>query len=85
MLGRKGHMKKLIFAVIVLSIGYLTLAKADTETVTPKEFAMTVASVPGKLASHISMEIEKTKEYQKNQWFEFKSKMADLKAKFSTQ
>ena len=84
MLGRKGHMKKLIFAVIVLSIGYLTLAKADTETVTPKEFAMTVASV-GKLVSHISMEIEKTKEYQKNQWFEFKSKMADLKAKFSTQ
>ena len=44
-------MKKLILAVIVLSIGYLAMAKAEEiKSVTPKEFVEAVASVPGKVA-----------------------------------
>ena len=39
-------MKKLILAVIVLSIGYFAMAKAEEiKSVTPKEFAEAVASV----------------------------------------
>ena len=76
-------MKKLILAVAVISLAWFGLAKADS--ITPQQFADNLSQVPVKVQSFISSEIEKTKEYQKNQWFEFKSKMADLKAKFSTQ
>ena len=42
-------MRKLIIAVIVLSIGYFAIAKAEeTKSVTPQEFIGAVASVPGK-------------------------------------
>ena len=60
-------MKKLIFAVIVLSIGYFTIAKAEeTKSITPQEFVDTIASVPGKIGEQINKEIEKTKEYVQN-------------------
>jgi hypothetical protein len=40
-------MKKLILVAIVISAGWYTLVKADTESVTPSEFIGTVASVQG--------------------------------------
>ena len=76
-------MKKLIFAVIVIGIGYLTVAKAEeTKSVTPKEFVETVASVPGKVGNHITNEIEKTKQYQAKNWADMKSQWQKLLSKF---
>ena len=68
-------MKKLIFAVIVLSIGYLTLAKAEeTKTYTPQEFIQNVASVPGKVGNHFKNEWQDIKEYQAKSWAETKTR-----------
>jgi len=79
-------MKKLIFAVIVLSIGYLTMAKAEeTKTYTPQEFVQNVASVPGKLHNHIQNEWEEIKVYQANSWAEMKFKFLGFKDKFLSQ
>ncbi len=79
-------MKKLILAVIVISIGYFAIAKADeTTTVTPKEFITTVASVPGKLGNHLSNEIAKTKKFQAENWAKMKADLVKLKNKFIKQ
>ena len=43
-------MIKLILGAVIGVALYTSVAKADTETVTPKEFVNTVASVPGKLS-----------------------------------
>jgi len=75
-------MKKLIFAVLIMGIGYLTVAKAETKSVTPKEFAEAVASVPGKVGDQITTEIEKTKAYQKKSWAEAKAQWQRLLSKF---
>ena len=75
-------MKKLIFAVLIIGIGYLTVAKAETKSVTPKEFAEAVASVPGKVGDQITTEIEKTKAYQKKSWAEAKAQWQRLLSKF---
>lgn len=79
-------MKKLIFAVIVLSIGYLTLAKAEENVkVTPQEFVESVASVPGKIGTHLQNEWADIKVYQANSWAEMKFKFQGLKEKFLSQ
>ena len=76
-------MKKLIFAVIVLSIGYFTIAKAEeTKSITPQEFVDTIASVPGKIGEQINKEIEKTKEYQAENWADAKAQWQRLLSKF---
>ena len=76
-------MKKLIFAVIVLSIGYFTIAKAEeTKSITPQEFVDTIASVPGKIGEQINKEIEKTKEYQAKNWAAAKAQWQRLLSKF---
>jgi hypothetical protein len=75
-------MKKLIIAVIVLSVGYFTLAKAEEKTYTPQEVVESFAALPGKVANHISMEVEKTKAYQANSWAEVKFKWKGFKEKF---
>ena len=76
-------MKKLIIAVIVLSIGYLAIAKAEeTKSVTPQEFIGAVASVPGKVGNHLQSEWQKTKEHQAKSWAEIKFKLQGLKEKF---
>ena len=73
---------------IMITLGALAfllitgIAKADTHTVTPKEFAKSVASVPGKLGNHIKNEWAETKEYQANTWAEFKFTIKGLKEKF---
>tara|TARA_A100001011_G_scaffold384397_1_gene456960 strand:+ start:919 stop:1179 length:261 start_codon:yes stop_codon:yes gene_type:complete len=82
MLSRKVHMKKLILAVIVLSIGYFTMVKAEDESVTPQEFIGAVASVPGKIGNHLQNEWEKTKNHQAKSWAEIKFKFKGLKEKF---
>jgi hypothetical protein len=75
-------MKKLIFAVIVLVVGYFGLVKADEKTYTPQETIQAFAGVPGKVAGHISSEFDKTKAYQKANWEEVKFKWNGFKEKF---
>jgi len=69
-------MKKLLIAGIIL-LGMIGLAKADAQKV-----INTLAGAPEKLQNHIQMEIEKTKEYQKNSWANAKAQLLRLKAKF---
>ena len=79
-------MKKLIFAVIVLSIGYFTMVKADENVkVTPQEFVESVASVPGKVGNNLKSEWEEIKIYQANSWAEMKFKFLGFKEKFLSQ
>ena len=75
-------MKKLILAVIVISVGYFTMVKAEDKSVTPKEFVEAVASVPGKVGNHLQSEWEKTKNHQAKSWAEIKFKLQGLKEKF---
>ena len=75
-------MKKLIIAVIVLSIGYFTIVKADDKSVTPHEFVTAVASVPGKVGNHLQSEWASIKEHQAKSWAEIKFKLQGLKEKF---
>ena len=71
-------MKKLILAVAIISLAWFGLAKADSHT-TPKDFVNNLAQVPGKVQSHLSMEIEKTKAYQATQWTKMKADLLKLK------
>ena len=84
MLSRKVHMNKLkeyaMITVIALAFLLITgIAKADTQ---PKQFVETVASVPGKVSTHIKDEWAETKEYQANSWAEIKFRFKGLKEKF---
>ena len=69
-------MKKIIMAGIILA-GVIGYAKADVNKVVSD-----ITQVPIKLQGHISNEIEKTKEYQKNSWAEAKAQWLRLKTKF---
>ena len=70
---------------VIITLGALAfllitgIAKADTQ---PKQFVETVASVPGKVSTHIKNEWAETKEYQANSWAEIKFKFKGLKDKF---
>ena len=69
-----------MITVIALAFLLITgMAKADTQ---PKQFVETVASVPGKVSTHIKDEWAETKEYQANSWAEIKFKFKGLKDKF---
>ena len=72
-------MKKLLMASIILT-GMMGSASADPQTVINN-----IASVPGKLQSHIEMEIAKSKEFQKQKWAESKIQFANLKKLFIKQ
>ena len=78
-------MKKLILAVIVLSIGYFTMVKAEEKSVTPQEFVGAVASVPGKVGNHLQNEWADIKAHQANSWAEVKFKLQGLKEKFQSE
>ena len=79
-------MKKLILAIIVLSIGYITMVKAgENKSVTPKEFVEAVASVPGKVGNHLQNEWAEIKAHQANSWAEVKFKLQGLKEKFQSE
>jgi hypothetical protein len=58
------------------------LAKADEKTITPAEFGPAIASVPTKVATHISNEISETKEFQKANWADMKFKWKGFKERF---
>ena len=69
-------MKKILMATIILA-GMMGSASADPQTVINN-----IASVPGKLHNHIQMEIEKSKEFQKQSWEDAKIQFANLKKLF---
>ena len=76
-------MKKLILAVIVLSIGYFAIAKAEEQkSYSPQETIEAFASVPGKVGNHLQNEWSDIKSYQANSWAEIKFKLQGLKEKF---
>ena len=81
-MNRKAKMKKLILAMIVLSIGYFTIAKAEEQTITPKEFVESVASVPGKVGNHLQNEWTDIKSYQAKSWADAKAQWSKLFSKF---
>ena len=66
----------MMIAVAALAFMLITgIAKSEeVKTITPQEFVSNVAEVPGKLATFIGNEVEKTKEYQANSWAEMKTK-----------
>ena len=76
-------MKKLILGVAIISLAWFGLAKADS--ITPQDFVNNLSQVPGKVQSHISMEIEKTKAYQADQWTKMKADLLKLKNIFIKQ
>ena len=78
-------MKKLILAVIVLSVGYFAIAKAEEKTYTPQETLEAFASVPGKVGNHFKQEWISIKEHQANSWAEVKFKLQGLKEKFQSE
>ena len=49
-------MIKLILGAVIGVALYTSVAKADTETVTPKEFVNTVTAVPHKVSTHLQNE-----------------------------
>ena len=73
---------------IMITVGALAfmlitgIAKADDKTITPAEFGQAIASVPTKVATHISNEISETKEYQKANWADMKFKWKGFKERF---
>ena len=65
----------IMIAIAALAFMLITgVAKSEEKTITPQEFVSNVAEVPGKLATFIGNEVEKTKEYQANSWAEMKTK-----------
>ena len=72
----------LMMTVVALAFLTLTgLAKADenTDTITA------IKQMPANIASHISNEVQETKEYQAKSWAEAKAQWTKLKNKFITQ
>jgi len=70
--------------ITVMALAFLTLtgmAKADEETNT----ITAIKAIPTNIASHISNEVQETKEYQAKSWAEAKAQWTRLKNKFITQ
>ena len=68
--------------ITVMALAFLTLtgmAKADEKTI------QAIKAIPTKIASHISNEVQETKEYQAKSWAEAKAQWTRLKNKFITQ
>ena len=68
--------------ITVMALAFLTLtgmAKADEKTI------QAIKAKPAKIASHISNEVQETKEYQAKSWAEAKAQWTRLKNKFITQ
>ena len=80
-LNGKGLMK-IILITTVLVIGYFGLVKAEEKTYTPTETLTAFSEVPGKVANHISNEIQATKDYQAKSWAEAKAQWSELFKKF---
>ena len=72
-------MIKLILGAVIGVMLFTSISKADTKTVTPKEFVNTVASVPGKVSTHLQNEWVEIKAYQKESWAESKAQLVRTK------
>ena len=69
--------------ITVMAMAFLTLtgmAKADenTDTITA------IKAIPTNIASHISNEVQETKEYQAKSWAEMKAQWSALMTKLSS-
>jgi len=67
------------------ALGSGNVSSMDDGTVNPgndKNLLDTVKAVPTKVASHISNEVQETKEYQAKSWAEAKAQWLALKTKF---
>ena len=67
--------------ITVAALAFLTLtglAKADEKTNT----ITAIKAIPTNIASHISNEVQETKEYQAKSWAEMKFKWKGFKEKF---
>ena len=67
--------------ITVAALAFLTLtglAKADEKTNT----ITAIKAIPTNIASHISNEVQETKEYQAKSWAEMKFKWNSFKEKF---
>tara|TARA_B100000424_G_scaffold37717_1_gene25468 strand:+ start:1550 stop:1768 length:219 start_codon:yes stop_codon:yes gene_type:complete len=64
-------MRKVMIMFFLTLFSFTTTAKAESD-MTINEFANNIASVPGKIFTWLSNEVEKTKEYQKKVWSESK-------------
>ena len=74
--------------ITVIALAFLTLtgiAKADEKTYTPAETIQAISEIPTNIASHISNEVQETKEYQAKSWAEAKAQWTKLKNKFISQ
>ena len=68
--------------ITVMALAFLTLtgmAKADEKTI------QAIKAIPTKIASHISNEVQETKEYQAKSWAKAKAQWTKLKNKFISQ
>jgi len=68
------HMKKIILAAIVVSMGYLQMAQAEETN--------KVSQMGEKVKAHIAKEVQATKEYQAKSWAEIRYKWQGFKEKF---
>ena len=67
--------------ITVMALAFLTLtgmAKADEKTI------QAIKAIPTKIASHISNEVQETKEYQAKSWAEAKAQWQALITKLSS-
>ena len=78
----KDNLPTLFIGLVVAFSFMMMLNHAKADSTTPQELANKIAQVPMKLQSHISNEIEKTKEFQKKKWAESKVQFANLKKLF---
>ena len=76
----------MMITVVALAFMLITgIAKADDKAIVPAEFGQAIKAIPTNIASHISNEVQETKEYQAKSWAEAKAQWTKLKNKFISQ
>ena len=74
-------MKTIIIAFLVLCFTTTVGNTNENKTYTPQETLKAFSEIPGKVANHISNEIQESKEFQKKNWAKGN---AQLKRNFNT-
>jgi len=82
-------MIRIIIGIIIGVALFASVSQADEpNTVTPKEFVESVASVPGKVSTHLQNEWVDIKAYQAKSWADSKDQFArtvdSIKSLFTT-
>ena len=82
-------MIRLIIGIIIGVALFASVSQADEQkTVTPKEFVESVASVPGKVSTHLQNEWVDIKAYQAKSWADskdqFQRTVDSIKGLFTT-